>query len=138
MKLSSLSAVSGLLLVAVTFSGCETPGQGAATGAITGAVIGAIAGNDIRSAAIGAGAGAAVGALAGKVNQDDRRANYPGYEEDRAYAAGERPSYKMARPTNRYGYVTSPYRPYALIDVRGIRPGARVQDPVSGKVFINP
>jgi hypothetical protein len=138
MKFSSLSVVSGLLLVAVTFSGCETPGQGAATGAIAGAVIGAIAGNDLRSTAIGAGAGAAVGAVAGKVNQDDRRNNYPGYHEDRAYARGETEPYRVASPANRDGYVISPYKPYRLIDVRGMRSGARVQDPVSGKIFINP
>lgn len=144
MKLISLSAVSGLLLVAMTFSGCETPGQGAATGAIAGAVIGAIAGNDIRSAAIGAGAGAATGALIGKVNRDERRRAYGSYEEDRAYGSGYAvrkeyaPTYKVARLTDRYGYVTSPYPPYALINVQGIRPGARVQDPASGRIFINP
>ena len=129
----------------MTFSSCETPGQGAATGAATGAVIGALATGDIRGAAIGAGAGAATGAIAGKINQDERRARYSEYESDRYYGVhGERPAYArearylVARPTNRYGYVTSPYRPYALIDVRGVRPGARVVDPASDRIFINP
>ncbi len=123
----------------MTFSGCETPGQGAGIGAGTGAVIGAIAGGNIRSAAIGAAAGAATGALIGKANQDERRREYGSYEHDRAYGEyGDAPRYRVAHPTNRYGFVTSPYRPYALVDVRGIRPGARVQDPVSGRIFINP
>ncbi|MEI6350556.1 MAG: glycine zipper domain-containing protein [Verrucomicrobiota bacterium] len=144
MNYSPLIFVSGLALVATTFTSCETPGQGAANGAIAGAVIGAVATGDIRGAAIGAGAGAATGAVAGAINRDERRARYSEYDRDREYGLnGERPIYVdrrhlMATPTNRYGYVTSPYRPYALIDVRGIRHGARVEDPASGRVFINP
>jgi len=131
-------AVSGLALVSMTFSACETPGQGAAHGAMAGAVIGAIAGGNIRSAAIGAGAGAAAGALVGKARQDERRSEYPGYEEDRAYGSGYAVEERVARRTGRPGFVTSPYRPHALVDVRGIRHGARVIDPVSHRVFINP
>lgn len=131
-------AVTGLALVSLAFSGCETPGQGAKYGAISGAAIGAIAGGDIQSAAIGAGAGAAAGALIGKARQEERRSQYPGYAEDRAYGAGYAVELPVARRSNRHGYVISPYRPYTLIDVRGIRHGARVVDPVSRKVFINP
>lgn len=116
----------------MSFSGCETPGQGAGTGAITGAIIGGIAGNNIRGAAIGAGAGALAGAVIGKIAQDERRAGYV----EGAYV--ERPVYKYAQPSSYYGYVVSPYRPHALVDVRGIRPGARVVDPSSGRIFINP
>lgn len=131
--------VAGLALVSVTFSGCETPGEGAKYGAIGGAAIGAIAGGDIRSAAIGAGAGAAAGALIGKANQEHRRRSYPGYEADRAYARGyDYGDLPVARRSDSPGYVISPYQPYALIDVRGIRRGARVVDPVSNRVFINP
>lgn len=138
MKKLPIALASGLALVSMTFSACETPGQGAAHGAMAGAVIGAIAGGNIRTAAIGAGAGAAAGALAGKINQDERRERYAGYEEDRAYGAGYAVRERVARPTRRYGYVISPYRPYALVDVRGARHGARIIDPVSNRVFINP
>jgi len=127
MKTLPIAAVSGIALVAMGFSGCETPGQGAGTGAITGAIIGGIAGGNVRSAAIGAGAGAITGAVMGKIAQDERRAGY-GYPEH----------YRVATPSRYDGYVISPYRPYSLVDVRGIRPGARVVDPASDRVFINP
>lgn len=113
----------------MSFSGCETPRQGAGTGAVTGAIIGGIAGNNIRGAAIGAGAGALAGAVIGKIAQDERRAGY---------VEGAYVQYPYARPSSYYGYVVSPYRPHALVDVRGIRPGARVVDPASGRIFINP
>ena len=131
-------AMSGLALVSMSFTGCETPGQGAKYGAIAGAAVGAVAGGDIRSAAIGAGAGAATGALVGKARQEERRRHYPGYEEDRAYGAGYAVEYPVARRASQPGYVISPYKPYAVVDVRGIRHGARVVDPVSNRVFINP
>jgi len=137
-KIPTLALVSSLALVSVTFTACETPGQGAKYGAIAGAAVGAIAGGDVRSAAIGAGAGAATGALVGKVRQEERRRQYPGYEEDRAYGAGYEVEYPVARRAGRPGYVISPYRPYATVDVRGIRHGARVVDPMSNRVFINP
>ncbi len=130
--------LSGLSLVSLTLTGCNTPGQGAKYGAIAGAAVGAIAGGDIRSAAIGAGAGAATGALVGKISQDERRRSYPGYEEDRAYGAGYAVEYPVARRTERRGFVISPYKPYALVDVRGVRRGARVLDPASRRIFINP
>ncbi|MEI7958939.1 MAG: glycine zipper domain-containing protein [Verrucomicrobiota bacterium] len=124
--------VSGIALVAMSFSGCETPtGQGAGLGAATGAIIGGIAGNNIRSAAIGAGAGALAGSVIGHMAAEDRRA---GYVEGGPYP--ER--YRVATPSRYYGYVISPYRPHALVDVRGIRPGARVVDPSSDRIFINP
>lgn len=113
----------------MSFSGCETPGQSIGAGALTGAVIGGIAGNNVRGAAIGAGAGALAGAVLGQAAQEDRRARYE---------AGYGPDYRVASPSRYYGYVVSPYRPHALVDVRGIRPGARVVDPVSDRIFINP
>ena len=127
MKISPLLFVSFATLVAMTFSGCESPTQGAGTGAIAGAIIGGIAGGNIRSAAIGAGAGAVAGAVAGKIAQDDRRSGYV-----------EGGHYRMATMTDHYGFVRSPYRPFALVDVRGIPHGERVVDPVSERIFINP
>lgn len=134
MKILPIAAVSGIALVSMSFSGCETPTQGAGTGAVAGAIIGGIAGNNVRSAAIGAGAGALAGAVLGQAAQDQRRI---GYAEGQA-AAGYPERYRVATPSRYYGYVISPYRPYALVDVRGIRPGARVVDPVSERIFINP
>jgi len=133
MKSLPVVAVTGIALVAMSFSGCETPGQGAGVGAVTGAIIGGIAGNNIRGAAIGAGAGALAGAVMGKIAQDERRA---GYVEGQTVVYSEH--YRMATPSSYYGYVVSPYRPHALVDVRGIRPGARIVDPVSERIFINP
>lgn len=121
-----------MALVSMSFSGCETPQQGAVQGGAAGAIIGAISGGTLRSTAIGAGAGAVAGAVIGKMVADDRRAQYEGGPV--AYPA----EYRVATPSRYYGYVISPYRPHALVDVRGIRPGARVVDPVSERVFINP
>ncbi|MDD5349134.1 MAG: glycine zipper domain-containing protein [Chthoniobacteraceae bacterium] len=133
MKSLPIAVLSGAALVTMSFSGCETPGQGAGTGAVAGAIIGGIAGNNVRSAAIGAGAGAIAGAVVGKIAQDERRA---GYVEGQAVVYPEH--YRVATPSRYYGYVISPYRPHAMVDIRGIRPGARVVDPVSGRIFINP
>lgn len=131
-------SVIALTLVAMTFSSCDTPSQGAKTGAIAGAVVGAIAGGDIRSAAIGAGAGAGAGALVGAARREERRREYPGYYEDRAQGSGYAVEYPVARKTRTRGYVVSPYRPYATVDVRGISRGAKVVDPASNRIFINP
>jgi hypothetical protein len=128
-----IAVTSGLAVVSMSFSGCETPAQGAVSGGTAGAIIGAISGNSLRSTAIGAGAGAVAGAVIGKMVSDDRRANYEGGPV--AYGG---PEYRVASPSRYYGYVISPYRPHAMVDVRGIRPGARVVDPVSGSIFINP
>lgn len=125
------------LLIAWTFTGCETPGQTALLGAATGAVIGNQSyTGPLRGAAIGAGAGY----LIGKLIEHDRRDRY--YYDDDRYYEGDRyyhsARYPIARPTNRYGFVTSPYRPHHLIDVRGIPRGAKVADPSNDRIFINP
>lgn len=133
MKLLPIAVISGVAVVTMSFSGCETAtGQGAGTGAVAGAIIGGIAGNNVRSAAIGAGAGALAGAVVGKMVADERRDAAVGGP----VAYGE--AYRWARPARYPGYVISPYRPHAMVDVRGIRPGARVVDPVSGQIFLNP
>ena len=137
MKRIPYLTVAAALLVSMTFTGCETPGQGAKYGAIGGAAIGAIAGGNLRSAAIGGAAGAATGALIGKARQEERRRQYPGYEEDRAYGAGYDVELPVARPAGP-GRVISPYKPYATIDVRGIPSGSRMVDPVSKRIFIVP
>ncbi|MEO8352803.1 MAG: hypothetical protein ABI680_13795, partial [Chthoniobacteraceae bacterium] len=62
-------------------------------------------------------------------------------ERRRAYQTGyydRRGGYPMGNRTSRRGYVRSPYSPYNLIDVRGIPRGARVIDPSTDRIFINP
>jgi hypothetical protein len=43
-----------------------------------------------------------------------------------------------AAPTSDPDIVISPYEPYAIINVAGIPQGAKVLDPVSNQVFLNP
>jgi predicted small secreted protein len=125
--------ISLLVLVAMTFSGCETSGASALSGAAAGAAIGGLATGRGRGAFHGAAIGAAAGYLLGKVVRNERRAREDRYDRERGYD-----DYPVARPTNRRGFVTSPYRPYNLIDVRGIPSGAEVVDPSCDEVFINP
>jgi hypothetical protein len=47
-------------------------------------------------------------------------------------------SVPYATPTSDPDIVISPYEPHALISVAGIPQGAKVQDPVSNLVFLNP
>lgn len=126
------------LLTAVTFSGCETSGGNAMLGAATGAAVGGLLhgrGSDaLKGAAIGAGAGY----LLGKVVRNERRAREERYYRERYYEDGVRDRYPVGRYTNRRGFVTSPFPPYHLIDVRGVPSGAQVLDPSCDRVFINP
>jgi hypothetical protein len=47
-------------------------------------------------------------------------------------------SVPYATPTSDPDIVISPYEPHAIISVAGIPQGAKVQDPVSNLVFLNP
>jgi hypothetical protein len=47
-------------------------------------------------------------------------------------------SVPYATPTSDPDVVISPYEPHAAISVAGIPYGAKVQDPVSNLVFLNP
>jgi Glycine zipper len=117
------------ILLAFVLCSCETPGQTAMLGAATGAIIGNQSyTGPLRGAAIGAGAGYLIGKLA----EHERRERYYDYED------GYYRRYPVARPTDRRGFVTSPYYPHYLIDVRGIPRGAKVADPSNGRIFINP
>ena len=138
--------ISLALLTAFAFTGCETPGQSALTGAATGAAIGGLATGRGQGALAGAAIGAGTGYLVGRQVQAERReaydagyydGRYPddrGYREDRDY----RDRYPIGRFTDRPGFVISPYYPYSRIDVRGIPRGARVEDPSTRRIFINP
>jgi hypothetical protein len=132
-----LSIISCALLAVLTLTSCETSGQNALLGAAAGAAVGGAATGRGSGAFHGAAIGAAGGYLIGKLVQADRRR----YDRDRGYDDRDRgyeDRYPVARPTNRRGFVTSPYEPYNLIDVRGIPSGARVSDPSTNGIFINP
>ena len=45
---------------------------------------------------------------------------------------------RYATPTSDPYIVISPYEPHAIISVAGVPQGAKVQDPVSNLVFLNP
>ena len=133
MKKYFIPAIAGASLLALGLSSCETPegqgaGFGAVSGAATGALIGAVATGTGRGAGIGAAAGAAAGALLGAAVASDQAQYYhppPG-------------GYPVARWTGTPGYVYSPYRPYNVIDVRGVPRGSMVRDPSTGGIFIKP
>jgi len=137
--------VSLALLTAFAFSACDTPGHSALAGAATGAAIGGLLTGRGGGALAGAAIGAGTGYLVGKQVQRDRQDAYAaGYDDGRNGAAGDdrdrdsSDSYPPGRPTDRPGFVVSPYPPYNRIDVRGIPRGAQVQDPSTGRIFINP
>ncbi len=120
----TLSATS--LVLAASLTACDTPeGIGAMAGAGAGAIIGDRHGRGglaVEGAAIGEAAGALLGHLLGRPERDD-------YYEGRRLPYGRR----LGR-----GLVESPYRPYNVIDTRGIPPGAVVEDPSTGGRFIKP
>lgn len=104
-------------------------------GAGLGAAVAAATGHSpLRGAAIGAGSGF----LLGKALKHERQRSYDdGYYDGRGDRDG-RSSYPRGRFSSEPGFVISPYRPYHLIDVRGIPRGARVMDPSCERIFINP
>ena len=46
-----------------------------------------------------------------------------------------KPAYPFATKTEKTGYVKSPYSPFALLDVRGIKPGGLAMEPDSDRIF---
>jgi len=126
------------LLIAFAFTACETPGQSALTGAAAGGAIGGLLTGRPGGVLTGAAIGAGTGYLVGKQVQYDRQQAYDAgyYEGHGDRDEGDR--YPVGRFTDRPGFVLSPYPPYNRIDVRGIPRGARVQDPSTGRIFINP
>lgn len=137
-----LPSISLAVAALMGFSACETTGDNVLLGAATGAAIGGLAGGTGRSALTGAAIGAAGGYVIGKAVQHDRRRVYSeGYYDGRGddrYDRYERERYPLGRLTSREGFVVSPYHPYNRIDVRGIPRGAQVEDPSTGRIFINP
>lgn len=116
---------------ALTFAGCESSGDSALAGAAAGAALGGLIGGSGHDALHGAAIGAGAGYLIGKLVRHEREHRY--YREGDYYR-----NLPYAEPTERYGFVVSPYRPHNLIDVRGIPHGAQVLDPSCNRAFINP
>jgi hypothetical protein len=110
--------------------------QGAALGGLAGGALGAVAGGDseaaITGAALGAGLGAGIAAM-----QENQRAK----ASTRDYAPRDytppmsTSDYPYAEKTRTPGEVISPYAPYNVMDVRGLRPGSLALDPSSKKKF---
>lgn len=106
-------------------------------GAAAGAAIGGLLHGDGEDALHGAAIGAGAGYLLGKIAQVQREDAYArGYSDASGYRGTTR--YPMGDVTSQRGFVRSPYRPYHLIDVRGIPRGAQVIDPSCERIFINP
>lgn len=138
-----IPTVSLSLVAAFTFSACDTPGQTALAGAATGAAIGGLIHGRGRDALTGAAIGAGAGYVIGKVAQHRRGDRYyeEGDDDQGTYYRQTRPRgrrYPVGEPTERRGFVVSPYPPHNLIDVRGIPRGAQVLDPSVNQVFITP
>lgn len=128
MKKNILAVLTVTGLAVFALSSCDTyVGQGAGWGAATGAVVGAAATGTVRGAATGAAIGAGTGALVGAAISEEEAARY-----------GPAPvhGYVVAR-WDHPGFVRSPCSG-ALIDVRGIPPGALVRDPRGGCIFRRP
>jgi hypothetical protein len=119
-----------VVVLSLGLSSCDTPvGQGAGIGAASGAIIGGLATNRVGGAALGAAAGALAGGLVGAAVQQNQAA---------AYGPPPPGGYPRATPTERAGYVISPYAPYYEIDTRGAPRGALVRDPSCGRLFVQP
>ncbi|HEY0368781.1 MAG TPA: hypothetical protein VGC85_04225 [Chthoniobacterales bacterium] len=138
MKKQSLAVAAVALASLASLTSCETnAGTGALVGAGAGALIGGTAGggrgyyhhgSDAGGAIAGAAIGAAAGALIGAAVDADERGYYRGHPAD---------YYPFGRRVGR-GLVQSPYPPHAVVDVRGVPPGALVADPESGRPFRKP
>lgn len=141
-KLTSLALTLAIGSTSLLTS-CET---GTGTGALVGAGVGSIIGANTNSGgngriAAGAGLGALAGALVGAIYDDNKRATRGRYADDERYSGryeSRERSYPYGEPTRYDGYVRSPYRPYNIIDVRGIPEGALVLDPSVDRPFRNP
>jgi hypothetical protein len=118
----------GAVSVAFLHAGCEpNAGSGAAVGAAVGAGIAALATDD--GVLEGALIGAAVGAVAGHAIKARR------YRDAGGAPGGSSRNYPYASSTGRAGFVKSPYSPYNVIDVRGVRSGELAIDPTTEQVF---
>jgi hypothetical protein len=127
------------LAIATTLTGCQSVAGNTALGAAAGAAIGALRHGRGEDALKGAAIGAGAGFLGGHALEAERRAADARRGQERYYQDGPRGTgLPYARPTDRPGFVRSPYPPYHIIDVRSIPPGAEVMDPSCERNFLNP
>ena len=115
-----MATLLGLGLASYTLTSCGTStGRGAAAGAVGGAVVAGPVG-----AAVGAAGGAIVGAAVGESDVE-------------RYGPAPATGYPVARPTDRPGFVYSPYT-NRVYDVRGVPRRGLVLDTDVNKVFRRP
>jgi hypothetical protein len=101
-------------------------------GAAGGAALGAAIDDDNRGrgAIVGAAIGTAAGGTAGAI-ADARAARY----QPDPYAPPQYDAYPIGTPTGTPGLARSPHPPNNVIDVKGFRSGAVVEDPTTGNPF---
>ncbi len=124
---------SALTLAALMASCTPYQQQGAAVGGLAGGALGAVAGGDtnstLKGAALGAGLGAGIAAM-----QENQQGGNQGYRQQPPPPSNGS-SYPYAEKTSTRGEVISPYAPYNVIDVRGLRSGSLALDPSCNKAF---
>jgi hypothetical protein len=138
---SLIPSIAVGLLAATTLTSCESVEGNTLLGAATGAAIGALRHGKGEDALIGGAIGAGAGFLAGHALEAERNAADARRYNARRYSDyGERRATGLpyARPTDRPGFVRSPYPPYHIIDVRDIPSGVEVMDPSCERNFLNP
>ena len=134
----------GMALTLLLVSCTTYQQQGAAVGGVAGGALGAIAGGNSRStlkgAAIGAGLGAVISTMqeqnqrnSAQNQQSHDRFGNPKPQQNLGSPSGS--DYPYAETTSTRGEVLSPYTPYNVIDVRGLRSGSLAKDPSCGKIF---
>lgn len=109
--------------------------QGAAVGGVAGGLLGAATGRDTESTLKGAALGAGVGTGIAAWQENQRGGAGQNAPQPPAPPSG---GYPYAERTSTPGQVISPYAPYNVIDVRGMRSGGKAIDPSCNKVFIIP
>lgn len=118
------------LLAGLLASCSQYQQQGAAMGGLAGGALGAVAGRDTESTITGAALGAGLGAGIAALQENQRAAADP-------YRAPASPinDYPYAEKTRTPGEVISPYPPFNVMDVRGLRAGSLALDPSSNRKF---
>lgn len=131
--------LTGLSLAFLGTSCTPYQQQGAAIGGVAGGALGAVAGGNGRSTVKGAALGAGLGVGIAAMQENNRRAGQQGYQQQQAPAPYQAPQnesdYPYAEATSTPGEVLSPYAPYNVMDVRGLRSGSKAKDPSCGKIF---
>jgi len=139
-----LTGIAGLFC-ALSFTSC-TPlqQQGAGVGALAGGALGALTGDDeediTRATVIGAVVGAGAAAIREQQQQTGGYYNnsYNQPQQQQTAPVQTTSTYPYAQLTETVGYVKSPYRPYNVVDVRGIPAGKMAKEPGTENIFLIP